>query len=139
MTKNERPPPITLVLSNADRTVSTDPLGFCRVNVPPMPQTDGPFYMQVNQVSIENLTSGDNRLTVHCDLGQASKYETSAQGVGTIVGTIFGMNGLGTEYPKIYCHRRNPNQSVLMGLRYTFNNAVPTLNRLIFIITITPA
>lgn len=136
---SDKPPPITLVLSNADRIVATDPLGMSRVIVPPMPQTDGPFYMQVNQISIENLSSGDNRFTVHCDLGQASKYETTANGPGTIVGTLFSVNGLGQEYPKIYCHSRSPNQSVTFGLRYTFNNAVPVLNRLIMILTITPA
>lgn len=130
--------PITLVLDSTNRTNATDQHAWCEVPVPPMPQTDGPFYLQLVSVVFDNLTL-DGRMFLHCDLGQQSKYESNTGGPGTIVGSLAGQTVTGT-FPKIYCHRRSPDISVRIGARYATNNTVPTtgVGRFTMILEITP-
>jgi hypothetical protein len=132
-------PPITLVLDSTQRTVAADAHAWCEIPVPPLPQTDGPFYMELVSVLFDAL-SVDGRMTFHCDLGQQSKFESQTGGPGTVVGTLAAQAVTGT-FPRIYCHRRNPDTNVLIGARYAANNNIPTtgVGRFIMILQITPA
>lgn len=131
-------PPITLVLDSTQRTVSTDAHAWCEVPVPPLPQTDGPFYLELVSVMFDALST-DGRMLLHCDIGQQSMFDSNTGGPSTVVGTLMAQAQTGT-FPRIFCHRRSPNNSVLIGARYATNGNIPTtgVGRFVMVLQITP-
>lgn len=114
-----------------------DQHAWCEVPVPPLPQLDGPFYLTVESVLFDNLVA-DQHMLIHCDLGQASVFDTATGGPSTVVAGLRNQSQP-IQRGRVYCHRRSPNNNVLIGARYTSNGLVPSsVNRFTMIITIEP-